>query len=101
MDVVNGIGRLQVAAEAGKKFIQCVEVTEAQREFASAMLNLLSMDFSMESEYADVLRYNSFMRERNTRETDAEGNCALGDGFFKGVFPNNNGRDFSSWRAMS
>ena len=61
---------------------------------ASAMLNLLSMDFSMESEYADVLRYNSFMRERNTRETDAEGNCALGDGFFKGVFPNNNGRDF-------
>mgnify|MGYP007025246880 CR=1 FL=1 len=40
------IGRLQVAAEAGKKFIQCVEVTEAQREFASAMLNLLSMDFS-------------------------------------------------------
>ena len=94
MDVVNGIGRLQVAAEAGKKFIQCVEVTEDQREFASAMLNLLSMDFSMESEYADVLRYNSFMRERNTRETDAEGNCALGDGFFKGVFPNNNGRDF-------
>lgn len=94
MEVVNGIGRLQVAVESKKKFIQCVEVKESQKEFASAMLNLLSMDFSMESEYADVLRYNSFMRERNTRETDAEGNCALGDGFFKGIFPNNNGRDF-------
>ena len=34
------------------------------------------------------------MRERNTRETDAEGNAALGDGFFKGVFPKNCGRDF-------
>nr|DAE92092.1 MAG TPA: ParB protein [Myoviridae sp. ct5xZ3] len=93
-EVINGIGRLQVAVESGKKFIQCVEVRPEQEEFARAMLNLLSMDFSMESEYADVLRYNSFMRERNTRETDAEGNCALGDGFFKGLFPNNNGRDF-------
>lgn len=58
------------------------------------MLNLLSMDFDMESNYADDLRFNSFMRERNTRETDAAGNAALGDGFFKGVFPKNNGRDF-------
>lgn len=92
--VINGIGRLQAAVEAGRKIIPTVTVTKAQEEFASAMLNLLSMDFSMESEYADDLRYNSFMRERNTRETDAEGNAALGDGFFKGVFPNNNGRDF-------
>ena len=72
MNVVNGIGRLQVAAEAKRKFVQCVQVTKAQEEFSSAMLNLLSMDFSMESSYADVLRYNSFMRERNTRETDTE-----------------------------
>ena len=94
MAVVNGIGRLQVAAEAKRRFVKCVQVSGAQRELAAAMLNLLSMDFSMESSYADVLRYNSFMRERNTRETDTEGNCALGDGFFKGLFPNNNGRDF-------
>ena len=94
MNVINGIGRLQVAAESKQKFVQCVQVTKEQEEFSSAMLNLLSMDFSMESSYADVLRYNSFMRERNTRETDAEGNCAFGDGFFKGIFPKNNGRDF-------
>lgn len=93
-NVINGIGRLQVAAEAGRKIVKCVQITKDQEEFASAMLNLLSMDFSMESTYADVLRYNSFMRERNTRETDTEGNCAFGDGFFKGLFPNNTGRDF-------
>lgn len=93
-NVINGIGRLQAAAEDKRKVVPCVQVSKAQEAFATAMLNLLSMDFDMESTYADDLRYNSFMRERNTRETDAEGRAALGDGFFKGVFPNNNGRDF-------
>lgn len=92
-NVINGIGRLQVAAEAGRKVVPCVQIRKEQESFAHSMLNLLSMDFDMGS-YANDLRYNSFMRERNTRETDAEGNAALGDGFFKGVFPKNNGRDF-------
>lgn len=93
-NVINGIGRLQAAAEAKRKVVPCVQISKAQEEFASAMLNLLSMDFDMKSTYADDLRYNSFMRERNTRETDEAGNAALGDGFFKGVFPKNRGRDF-------
>ena len=93
-NVINGIGRLQTAAEASRKVVPCVQIKKEQEAFASAMLNLLSMDFDMESNYADDLRFNSFMRERNTRETDAAGNAALGDGFFKGVFPKNNGRDF-------
>ncbi len=92
--VINGIGRLQVAAEGKRRVVPCVEITEDKAPFASAMLNLLSMDFDMASTYADDLRYNSFMRERNTRETDAEGNAALGDGFFKGIYPENHGRDF-------
>jgi len=93
-NVISGIGRLQVAVEAKRKIVPCVQISKAQEEFASAMLNLLSMDFDMKSTYADDLRYNSFMRERNTRETDEAGNAALGDGFFKGVFPKNRGRDF-------
>ena len=93
-NIINGIGRLQVAVEAKRKVIACVKVSAEQEAFASAMLNLLSMDFDMESSYADDLRFNSFMRERTTRETDAAGNAALGDGFFKGVFPSNAGRDF-------
>lgn len=93
-NVINGIGRLQVAAEAGRKVVPCVRISKEKEAFASAMLNLLSMDFDMKSTYADDLRFNSFMRERNTRETDADGNAALGDGFFKGLFPKNCGRDF-------
>lgn len=93
MEVVNGIGRLQAAVERKKKIVSCVEIPEAYKEFASAMLNLLSMDFSMESQYADTLRFNSFMRSRNTREVDAEGNCAFGDGFFKGLWANRTGRE--------
>lgn len=93
-NVINGIGRIQIAAEKRKPFIQCVVIPSEKKEFAINMLNLLSMDFSVEGSYADVLRYNSFMRSRNTRETDEQGRCALGDGFFKGVFPKNNGRDF-------
>ena len=92
--VINGIGRLQVAVEENQKIIKCVVVRPEQEELAAAMLNLLTMDFSMDGEYADVLRYNAFMREYNTRETDEEGRCAFGDGFFKGLFPKNNGRDF-------
>lgn len=93
-NIINGIGRLQVAVEASRKVVSCVQISKAQEPFASAMLNLLSMDFDMASTYADDLRYNSFMRERNTRETDAAGNAALGDGFFKGIFLRNRGRDF-------
>lgn len=92
--IINGIGRLETAMDKKHKFVQCVVITKQQEDFASAMLNLLSMDFDMKKSYADVLRYNSFMRSRNTRETDGEGNYALGDGFFKGIFPKNNGRDF-------
>ena len=94
MEVVNGIGRLQTAVEAKKKIVVCVEVSDIHKEFASCMLNLLSMDFSMESQYADTLRFNSFMRSRNTREVDSDGNCAFGDGFFKGLWPNRIGKDF-------
>lgn len=92
--IINGIGRLQSAAEKQQKIIQCVTVRPEQEAFASAMLNWLSMDFALEGSYADDLRCNAFMRERNTRETDSDGNAAFGDGFFKGLFPHNNGRDF-------
>lgn len=94
LNVINGIGRLQVAVEDHRKIVQCVIVKREQAKFAKAMLNLLSMDFDIGSDYADMLRYNSYMRERATRETDAQGRCALGDGFFKGLFPKNKGRDF-------
>ena len=94
MNVVNGIGRLQLACEEHRRFVQVVQVDKAHEEVARLFLNMLSMDFDFKGRYADVLRYNAFMRERNTRETDAEGNPALGNGFYKGIWPKRTGRDF-------
>ena len=48
-NVINGIGRLQVAAEAKRPVVRCVVVTKEQEAFATAMLNLLSMDFDIAS----------------------------------------------------
>jgi len=63
--VVNGIGRLQHAAETGIPSVQVVTVSPLVADLAGMMLNNLSMDFDLEDKYADVLRYNSFRRASN------------------------------------
>jgi len=76
--VINGIGRLELLAEKGMEFAPVVYVTDAEAEFARAMMNLLSMDFDIHTRYADLLRYNSFRRARRVREE-------LGNGFIFAV----------------
>lgn len=76
--VINGIGRLQLLAEQKKPTAQVIYVSEAEAEFAAAMMNLLSMDFNVEDRYEDLLRYNSFRRARRVREE-------LGNGFIFAV----------------
>jgi hypothetical protein len=65
--VVNGIGRLEYAAEKGIKTVQVVYITDAERDFTYAMLNYLTMDFNIHERYEDLLRYNSFRRSRGAR----------------------------------
>ena len=65
--VVNGIGRLEYAAEKGIDSVQVVYITEAERDFTYAMLNYLTMDFNIHERYEDLLRYNSFRRSRGAR----------------------------------
>lgn len=65
--VVNGIGRLELYAEAKAETVPVVEVPAERAALADAMLNLLSMDFDIHTRYADVLRYNSFRRPRGRR----------------------------------
>lgn len=88
-NVMNGIGRVQYAVEAGKKTMKAVILPKDKAIFSDLMLNYLSMDFDIHTRYADTLRYNSFMRTRNTR------GGGLGDGFYKGIYPNGKGLDFS------
>jgi len=66
--IVNGIGRLQAAAERGMKEYLCVQVSDAEADFAEAMLNKLTMSFDVHRRYADELRYNSFRRPRGKRD---------------------------------
>ena len=96
--VINGIGRLEMLAEKGVEFAPVVYVTDAEAEFARAMMNLLSMDFDVQTRYADLLRYNSFRRARRVREE-------LGNGFIFAVhgskpchtFDINNPRQRAAW----
>lgn len=76
--VINGIGRLEMLAEKKIKTAPVVYVTDEEAAFAGAMMNLLSMDFDVESRYDDLLRYNSFRRARRVREE-------LGNGFIFAV----------------
>lgn len=78
-DVINGIGRLQLAAERRRTTVRVVDVPEEKARFARAMLNLLSMDFDLATRYEDLLRYNSFRRARRTRSRF--GQPVLGRGF--------------------
>ncbi len=68
MQVINGIGRLQLAAEKKHTHAEFVILDAARAEFAKAMLNLLSMDFAVEEKYADLLRFNSFRRLIRSRD---------------------------------
>lgn len=65
--IINGIGRLELAADRGEDQISVVWITNEQAEMAQAMLNFLSMDFDIHTRYADLLRYNSFRRVRRVR----------------------------------
>lgn len=85
--VVNGIGRLQLLAEQKKPHVQVVFVTKEEAALASAMLNLLSMDFDIHNRYSDLLRYNSFRRLRRIRKE-------LGRGFIFAVAGNSTAKDF-------
>jgi hypothetical protein len=76
--VINGIGRLEMLAEKKIDTAPVVYVSDDEAAFAEAMMNLLSMDFDVESRYDDLLRYNSFRRARRVREE-------LGNGFIFAV----------------
>ncbi|MBI5960802.1 MAG: ParB N-terminal domain-containing protein [Chloroflexi bacterium] len=71
--VVNGIGRVQFLAEENIPSAEVLIVSEPEADFAEAMLNLLSMDFNIQSRYADLLRHNSFRRSRGSRAGKALG----------------------------
>jgi hypothetical protein len=98
---VNGIGRLQLAAELRQEAVPVVWISPQEAALSNAMLNLLSMDFDLHNRYADLLRYNSFRRARRVRDY-------LGRGFVFAVIGREAGREFdirepaslARWKAV-
>lgn len=78
LQIINGIGGVQKAAERGRKTCAVVELTAEEAAVAAPLLNWLSMDFAIHTRYADLLRYNSFRRARRVRK-------CLGFGFIFAV----------------
>ena len=80
MNVINGIGRLQMFAEMKKTKVDVVIVPNHKSELAYCLLNYLTMDFDIHTRYKDLLRYNSFRRAMANRP-------GIGRGFIAGLWP--------------
>ncbi len=76
--VVNGLGRLYLAAKRHQASIPVVTIEPEEAPLADAMLNLLSMDFDLHRRYADLLRHNSFSRSRNQRASGLRDYLGIG-----------------------
>lgn len=62
-EVVNGMGRVFGYYDCGFKEIQVVEIPEEKKDYANLALNFLAMDFDIQKNFADELRYNAFRRK--------------------------------------
>lgn len=65
--VVNGIHRLFDAKEAGEKTWPIIEIPDAMAKVALNFLNYLSMDFHVDEDFANMMRYSAYRRPQNNR----------------------------------
>jgi len=71
-EIVNGSYRLYAAADQQHQwphdqhlksgFFPVIRITDEEAEFAKIMVNLISMRFTLEKQYADTLRYGAYRR---------------------------------------
>jgi hypothetical protein len=65
--VVNGIHRLFAAKEAGRTKWPIIEIPDEHAQVALNFLNYLSMDFHVDNDFADLMRYSAYRRPQNNR----------------------------------
>ncbi len=65
--VINGVYRLFAARENGRTHWPVVTIDQELGEFALHFLNYLSMDFHVDEEFADMLRFSAYRRPQNNR----------------------------------
>lgn len=65
--VVNGVYRLFAALENGITEWPVIRIPDKLAEFAIHFLNYLSMDYHVDDEFADMLRFSAYRRPQNNR----------------------------------
>lgn len=65
--IVNGVYRAFAAAERGDVSWPTITIPDAHAEVALAMLNYLSMDFSVDEDFKRLLRHSAYRRPQNNR----------------------------------
>ena len=65
--VVNGIHRLFAAKEEGVETWPIITIPDDMADVATSFLNYLSMDFHVDEEFTDLLRFSAFRRPQNNR----------------------------------
>ncbi len=65
--IVNGVNRLFAAKEAGRKTWPTIIIPDDLAEVAVSFLNYLSMDYHIDSDFADMMRYSAYRRPQNNR----------------------------------
>lgn len=65
--IVNGVHRLFCAKENGETTWPIITIPDDIADVALTFLNYLSMDFHVDDEFADILRYSAFRRPQNNR----------------------------------
>lgn len=65
--VVNGVHRLFAAKEAGEKTWPVVFISDELADVTLNFLNYLSMDFHVDDDFANLMRYSAYRRPQNNR----------------------------------
>jgi ParB-like chromosome segregation protein Spo0J len=65
--VINGVYRLLAAKEEGKTHWSVITIPDELAVVATHFLNYLSMDYDVDKEFSDILRYSAFRRPQNNR----------------------------------
>lgn len=66
-EVVNGIFRLFEARSAGRRRFPIIRIPDSQGRVAGHFLNYLSMDYKVDEQFGDLLRYSAYRRPQNNR----------------------------------
>jgi hypothetical protein len=65
--VINGVHRLFAAREEGLDEWPIITIPDEHAQVALHFLNYLSMDYQVDGDFADVLRYSAYRRPQNNR----------------------------------